>query len=108
VRLVKDIDGSASQYVLLSLFDTRNERGAMAVFNSDGSVKHLRFITSATMDATLRNTPNGEPLWWTRRPLPTLPSPYFPFALSLEPGRPLTYRRLFDGHKISGSLPREV
>jgi hypothetical protein len=108
VRLVNDIDGSESQYILLSLFDHHKQRGAMAVFNPDGSVKHLRFMTNVRMDATLRNAPSREPLWWTSRPLPTLPSPYFPFARSFKPGGPATYQRLFDGHEIPLSFRRNV
>lgn len=98
VRPVKDAEGSAAQYTLLSLFSTELEQGVIAAFRPSGAVMHFQFVKDPLIDASLRRSLDGT-LWWTRNWLPSLHSPYFPFERK-PAGDQLVYTRLFDGYEF--------
>jgi hypothetical protein len=91
IRTVHDADGSASTYLLLSLFNDKIGRGVVATFdpNDKNALKHLRFVKSPLLPPDV-----DENLWWSQKPLRTLPSPYFPFR---RPGGSAeAFERVFD------------
>ncbi len=97
VRLVKDIQGSSSEYILLSSFDPTSKQGLIAVFDRRGTLKHFRFIKDRVFHQSLVDAP--EPLWWSRRWLPSLSSPDFPLRKEVDRAE-VVYRRLIDGYAI--------
>ena len=101
VRLVKDIDGSALEYRLVSLFSDELQYGLVGVFSSTTNrLAHFRFTTSRVCEANLAMTAADAPLWWSRRRMPRLDSPYFPFRRVLVDNRP-TFERLVDGERLA-------
>ena len=94
-RIVRDIGGTLAPYYLLSAFNLSLGDGVVGVFDvSDHAPLHFRFTKNRKFDQSLQRRP-GEILWWTRDFLPTLQSPYFPFARTLV-GNKSQYQRLFD------------
>ena len=94
-RIVRDINGTLAPYYLLSVFSLSLGDGVVGAFHvSDHAPLHFRFTKNRKFEESLELRP-GEMLWWTRDFLPTLRSPYFPFARTLV-GNKFHYQRLFD------------
>jgi hypothetical protein len=93
IRPVKDINGSAEEYTLLSMFSASERYGVAAAFDagSEPRLKHMRFTRTALLPADVDPT-----LWFTRDPLPSLGSPYFPFTRRARADGTATYTRLID------------
>ncbi|MEW6321724.1 MAG: hypothetical protein AB1635_11660 [Acidobacteriota bacterium] len=98
-RTVKDIDSQWAPYTLASLFREDLEYGLVAAFGQPhDELMHFRFTSSRQLVDSLDGDP-AEPLWWTRRFLPALQSPYFPFRRTAHAGQPV-YRRALDGEIV--------
>jgi hypothetical protein len=83
-RWVRGIESPDIEYAVMTMLAGPGETGArrqglMAAFDADGALQQLQFTTS---EKTIRSLARfaGQDLWWTTRWLPTLPSPFYPFA----------------------------
>lgn len=96
VRLVSDIDGSALNHRLMSLFSDDLLFGLIAVFSATTPrLSHFRFTTDRSFEKNLASTPANEPLWWSRMRQTRYQSPYYPFRKVIADGK-VAYRRLVD------------
>jgi hypothetical protein len=94
-RIVHDVSNALAPYYLLSLLSPTLEDGVVGAFDvADLQPLHFRFTKNRKFDQSMRSR-SDEPLWWTRRWLPSLMSPYFPFARQVV-GTKYVYQRLFD------------
>jgi hypothetical protein len=83
-RWVRGIESPDIEYAVMTMLSGHVEAGAprqglMAAFDADGALQQLQFTTSEKAIRSLARFA-GEDLWWTTRWLPTLPSPFYPFA----------------------------
>jgi hypothetical protein len=106
-RLVQDVRGALYPYYLLSLFSPALGYGVVGVFKvRDHQPLHFRFTNNRKFAQSLQTRPH-EPLWWSRRWLPSLKSPYFPFARQLKANK-FVYQRLFDDFTFELDVPHGV
>jgi hypothetical protein len=106
-RLVQDVRGALYPYYLLSLFSPALGYGVVGAFKvRDHQPLHFRFTNNRKFAQSLQKRPL-EPLWWTRRWLPSLKSPYFPFARQVV-GNKYVYQRLFDDFVYESDVPHGV
>lgn len=105
IRFVHDIDAKERGYTMSAIFSEARGFGLIGIYDfSDQAFMHAMLTTDRELIDGLTGDP-AEPLWWTRRPLETLFSPYFPFRRvpnQLEP----TYRRLADELELKSPPPR--
>jgi len=106
-RLVQDVSGALYPYYLLSLFSPVLGYGVVGAFKvRDHHPLHFRFTNNRKFAQSLEKRPE-EPLWWTRRWLRSLRSPYFPFARQLKANK-FVYQRLFDDFTFELDAPHGV
>jgi len=97
VRVVEEISQPRETYVLASIFDNDRGNGLIGIFAPVSyRLKHFRFTRHRETCTQLEQVKSGEQLWWTRRGLPSLRSPYYPFVREDGPTGP-RYKRLIDG-----------
>jgi hypothetical protein len=105
LRLVHDIDGTPQSYALLSLFNDSLKYGVVAAFEGrSGTLMHFELVDDPKLDASLRQFAS-EKLFYTRRPIETLGSPYYPFRLLSAVGNVWTYLRLYDSAQLESTTP---
>lgn len=105
IRMVRDIDGSPDGYTIASLFRKDLEYGLLAIFDPvDQAFSSLRLTADQNLTSSIGSGQSDDALWWTRRPLETLPSPYFPFRRETVNDKPF-YRRLVDDYAYTPPSP---
>jgi hypothetical protein len=98
IKVVQDIESVKRPYTLLSVFSEKLKYGFAAVFRTDGVLQRLQFFNDRRVDHSLRQVPDAT-LWWTRRWLPSLESPFFPFQKKADSTD--KYIRPFDGVELT-------
>ncbi len=106
-RIVYDVGDALAPYNLLSLFSPALGYGVVGAFKvRDDEPLHFRFTNNRKFAQSLQARPD-ETLWWTSRWLPSLKSPYFPFARQVV-GNKYLYKRLFDDYTFELDVPHGV
>jgi hypothetical protein len=105
IRFVHDIDAKERGYTMSAVFSDELGYGLIGIYDfNDQAFLHARVTSDRKLVAGLAGDP-AEPLWWTRGPLETLFSPYFPFRRVPDQLQP-TYRRLADDFEIKTPSPK--
>jgi len=93
---VKDIDGSAEEYVLALVSNSQSRRSVLAVCNAQTyEVSRFRLTTLNPFLDSLAKMPESETLWWSRSVQDHFWQPFFPFQRDLLATGP-RYRRVVD------------
>ena len=100
VRTVRDITGVEQPYAIAAMFTPAIERGVVAIFDEGvNTFIRLRLTSSKRLTDSIALSSSVGTLWWQRRGVPTLYSPYFPFAQTFDQGQ-IKYRRLIDAEVL--------